>query len=189
MSRPQRAKDPIDAAALACFARKGVAATSITDIAREAGVSSAAIYHFYASKDALVTALFETHYRALGRALTEAADGAPTAAQRLAAMVRAACVEHDAAPDLFRFLLLVQHDTLPRLAHDPESPVEVVRATLENAVANGEIPQQDPDLATALVFGIVLQPATFIAYGRLEGTMAGLAPRLQAACWRALRDD
>ena len=42
------------------------------------------------------------------------------------------------------------------------------------------------DLATALVMGIILQPATFKTYGRLPGPMLPLAARLTAACWRVL---
>ena len=42
-----------------------------------------------------------------------------------------------------------------------------MRAVLARAIEQAEIPEQDVDLATALVLGIVLQPATFAAYGRL----------------------
>ena len=42
-----------------------------------------------------------------------------------------------------------------------------MRDVLERAIASREIPTQRPDLATALVFGVVLQPVTFAAYGRL----------------------
>ena len=35
----------------------------------------------------------------------------------------------------------------------------------------GDLPDQDADLATALVLGVVLQPVTFSAYGRLPATL------------------
>ena len=49
-----------------------------------------------------------------------------------------------------------------------------------------EIPSQRPDLATALVFGVVLQPVTFAAYGRLPFTLGSMCDRLVAAAWAAV---
>jgi len=48
------------------------------------------------------------------------------------------------------------------------------------------LPQQDADLATALVLGVVLQPVTFSAYGRLPATLAPIADRLVAAAWNVV---
>lgn len=44
-------------AATACFERHGVGRTTMDDIAREAGVSRAAIYYHFPNKQALVTAV------------------------------------------------------------------------------------------------------------------------------------
>ena len=82
-------------------------------------------------------------------------------------MIRGFCHAHDDNPTLFRFLLFVQHGQLGKLAPGTPTPVEVMRTVLERGIARGEIPAQDADLATALVFGVVLQPVTFAAYGRL----------------------
>jgi len=57
---------------------------------------------------------------------------------------------------------------------------------LEGGIASKEIPKQHPDLATALVFGIVLQPVTFAAYGRLPTTMSPMSDRLVTAAWAAV---
>ena len=57
---------------------------------------------------------------------------------------------------------------------------------LVRAVRDGEIPAQDPDLATALVLGAVLQPATFAAYGRIALKLEPVSDRLVAAAWAAV---
>lgn len=46
-------------AALACFRRKGVAATSLTDICEETGLSMGALYKHFASRDELLRAVLE----------------------------------------------------------------------------------------------------------------------------------
>ncbi|MHA6622140.1 TetR/AcrR family transcriptional regulator [Pseudonocardia sp. DLS-67] len=49
--------DKVQAAAITLFARHGFAATSMRDIAREAGISTGLIYRHYATKDDLFAAL------------------------------------------------------------------------------------------------------------------------------------
>jgi AcrR family transcriptional regulator len=75
--------DRILAAALACMERDGIEATGIRDIAREAGVNSAAINYYFRSKDNLIRLALE---RSLENAFDEIvneldrqrAEGVPT---------------------------------------------------------------------------------------------------------------
>ena len=101
-------------------------------------------------------------------------------------MIRGFCHAHDENPTLFRFLLFVQHGQLSKLAPGTPTPVDVVRTVLERGIASKEIPDQPPDLATALVFGVVLQPVTFAAYGRLPSSMGPMSDRLVTAAWAAV---
>ncbi|MGE2725397.1 TetR/AcrR family transcriptional regulator [Mycolicibacterium pulveris] len=52
--RGRQTKAAIDAAARAVIARKGILATTISDIAAEAGRSTASFYNYYDSKEAMV---------------------------------------------------------------------------------------------------------------------------------------
>ncbi|MBE3558579.1 MAG: TetR/AcrR family transcriptional regulator [Ktedonobacteraceae bacterium] len=56
----QAAKEKIVAAGLKLFSHKGLAATSIQDIASMAGVSVGLVYHYYRSKEELFNELVET---------------------------------------------------------------------------------------------------------------------------------
>jgi TetR/AcrR family transcriptional regulator, transcriptional repressor of aconitase len=51
--------EAIRQAAIRMFARKGIAAATMQDVASEAGLSAGAIYRYYASKDELLRAIFE----------------------------------------------------------------------------------------------------------------------------------
>jgi hypothetical protein len=101
-------------------------------------------------------------------------------------MIRGFCRAHDDNPTLFKFLLFVQHGQLGKLDPDTPTPVDVMRDVLEKAIAAHEIPRQRPELATALVFGVVLQPVTFAAYGRLPVNLGSICDRLIAAAWAAI---
>jgi AcrR family transcriptional regulator len=176
----------IEEVAVGLFAEKGVAETTVKDIARGAGLSEGALYRHYASKDDLVWRTFQHHYVALAARLGSAASREGSTRDKLAVMIREICQAHDDDPALFHFLVFVQHGQLNRLEPGTPTPVTVFRDVVDAAIAHGDIPAQDADLATALVLGLVLQPMTFVAYGRLTGPQAAYAERIVAAAWAAL---
>jgi AcrR family transcriptional regulator len=178
--------DRIEQAAVHLFVEKGVAETTIKDIARAVGVSEGALYRHFESKDELVWKAFERHYVAFAATLRQLAESEPTARGKIAAMIRGFCRAHDENPTLFKFLLFVQHGQLAKLEPGTPTPVEVMRDVLDRAIALREIPAQRPDLATALVLGVVLQPVTFAAYGRLPVNLGSMCERLIAAAWAAV---
>ena len=179
-------KDRIEQASVRLFVEKGVAETTVKDIARAVGLSEGALYRHFESKDELVWKAFERHYLDFAATLQRLADSEPTARGKVAAMIRGFCQAHDENPTLFKFLLFVQHGQLSKLEPGTPTPVEVMRHVLDKAIASREIPPQRPDLATALVFGVVLQPVTFAAYGRLPLNLSSMCDRLIAASWAAV---
>jgi AcrR family transcriptional regulator len=179
-------RDRIEAAAIHLFVEKGVAETTVRDIARALGLSEGALYRHFESKEQLVWLVFQRHYLAFATELRALAETEQTTRGKLAAMICGFCRAHDANPELFRFLLFVQHGQLSRLTPDMLTPVDAVRAVVGEGLASGELPPQHPELATALVFGVVLQPVQFAAYGRLPAEMNPLSERLVAAAWAAL---
>ena len=179
-------KARIEREAVSLFVKKGVAETTVRDIAQAVDISEGALYRHFVGKDELVWELFERHYVAFAGRLQALADSQPTAREKLAAMIRGFIHAHDDDPTLFNFLLFVQHGQLNKLAGDTPTPVTVMHAVIARAIDNREIPAQDANLATALAMGIVLQPVTFAAYGRLPLTQAPTSDRLIAAVWAAL---
>jgi AcrR family transcriptional regulator len=179
-------RDRIEKAATRLFVEKGIAETSIRDIAHAVEMSEGALYRHFESKDDLVWKVFERHYVEFAAKLQALGQTEPTARGKLAAMIRGFCHAHDENPTLFRFLLFVQHGQLHKLAPGTPTPVDVMRTVMHDAIASREIPAQHPDLATALVFGVVLQPVTFAAYQRLPRDLGSMCDRLVAAAWAAV---
>ena len=186
MPRPPNAKPLIESAALRHFVEKGIDGTSIRDVAAAAGVSEGALYRHYDSKDALVWALFADSFTAFARRLDALQAAANGTRAKLDAMIRGVLAFHDAEPLLFRFLLFVQHRQLEKVTPDMPNPIDKIRGVVRAGIAAGDIPPVDPELATAMTVGLVLQPATFAAYGRIEGLLLPHAPRIAAAAWHAL---
>jgi AcrR family transcriptional regulator len=179
-------RDRIESAAIHLFVEKSVDGTTVRDIAGRVELSEGALYRHFASKDDLVWQVFEKHYVALADDIRRLAAEARTTKGKIAAIIRGCCKAHDADPTLFRFLLFTQHGQLSKLAPDTPTPVDAVRDVIVGGIRCGDLPDQDANLATALVFGVVLQPVTFAAYGRLPTTLGPIADRLVAAAWNVV---
>jgi len=179
-------RDRIETAAVQLFVEKGVADTTVRDIAGALEMSEGALYRHFPSKEQLVWQVFERHYIEFAGRLLKLAESESGTREKLAAMIAGFCRAYDDNPRLFRFLLFVQHDQLGKLAADAPTPVEAVRMVIARGIASGELPAQDADLATSLVFGVVLQPVQFAAYGRLPSDMGSVCERLVAAAWAAV---
>jgi AcrR family transcriptional regulator len=172
--------------ALTLFVDKGIDGATIRDIAAVAGIAEGTLYRHYASKEALAWDLFSEPYIAFARELQQVEAGQSTLRAKIDAMVRQFCAFFDRDPVLFSYLLLAQHGQLQKVTPEMPNPVEVVRAVMAGGMARDEIPPGDPNVAAALVLGIVLQVAVFRIYQRLTGSLASLAGDLVAACWRAV---
>ena len=186
MADPYETRHKINQAALDLFAEQGVEATTTKHIAKKAGIAEGTIYRHYVSKDDLVWDLFSTNYVGFADRLDALAAEHSGLKYKLLVVIRHFCELFDNDPALYRFLLLVQHRNLHRLKQGTRTPLLSIRDLIVAAMAAGEIPKQDVELATAYVIGIVLQPATFTVYGRLEGPMVNHVPGMAQAAYQAL---
>jgi AcrR family transcriptional regulator len=181
MPRTVGVKAKIDRAAVELFAARGVDGVSIADIAAAAGVSQGALYRHYRSKDELASRLFSTAFLRTGAELDAIRTAGPNFATRIGAMVEHFCRLYDMDAPLFRFMLIAQHDLLPRISNGGRSPAAVIEDAVADAVAAREIAPIDPAAAAAAIMGVVLQTAIFHLYGRLCGPLLPRAPSLARA--------
>ena len=92
---PQGGQIVITDAAIAAMSEHGYHGTSVRDIAERAGMSSAALYHHFASKQELLFRITDRGIEALVRATEEALRAAPhDPAERLRAIVRVHVLSH-----------------------------------------------------------------------------------------------
>jgi AcrR family transcriptional regulator len=145
-----------------CFSKRGYARTSVAQIAREAGVTSRAIYHYVDSKPELfVRAALAAHLRVADEVRAQM-DGGRDARDTLSRWIRAFLALFDEDPSLVQFLSLVvvEAERNPELAEAlPREDLgisAVNRWLVDQAVAYGELaPGVDPAGAVTLleVFG------------------------------------
>jgi AcrR family transcriptional regulator len=178
-------RELIEQEALRLFAEKGVDGTSVRDIALAVGVADAALYRHFESKDAIAGEIFAKHYGELAASIRYIGAQTETFGQKVSNLVVLFCHLFDDSPDVFRFILVHQHAHLNKIA-DSENVVEQLVEIMRLAAANGDIKVQDANLAAAMALGAVIQPAVFRLYGRIDGPLGPLAPRIAASVLAAL---
>jgi AcrR family transcriptional regulator len=179
--RSSGARAKVERAAIELFAANGVDGVSIGEVASRAGVSQGALYRHYRSKEDLAWNLFATAYLRTGAELGAIRGRERDFRTRVGAMVGHFCALYDKDPALFRFMLIAQHNLLPRVGPDQRTPVDEVAETVADAVGAGEIPAVNRLAATAAILGVILQTAVFHIYGRLPGALSPRAASLTRA--------
>jgi AcrR family transcriptional regulator len=182
----QRIKDErreaILTAALHIFARKGLAAARISDIAAAAGLSYGLVYHYFRDKDDLFVELVQ---RAVGGGVmvTQAAlDAKGPPIERLHAL----CEEMvEGVRDDPEYLLLViqatTQESLPEDAREPiarlsEQTYQNLTALIRECQAAGQVVGGDPYELTVLYFAVI-QGLALSRYGMPLRTRYGLTQR------------
>lgn len=143
-------------AALACIARVGWSKTTVDDVAREAGVSRATLYRYFAGKQPLLSALLAREAARFRAGLERATDDAATLEDALTALVVAAARAvrtHDA----LQFALAVEPDLLlTHLAFDRGSGFLRECARLLAPVLARFVPPERAERAGETVARVVL---------------------------------
>ena len=157
--RPGYDRETVLRRAIDLFNRQGYDATSVGDLARELGLAKSAIYHHFASKEALLAAALD---EALD-ALTAAVDGAlaatgTDACQRLRAVLRESVEILVRRLPAVTLLLRVRGNSEVELAALKRRRVidDKLAALVAEAVAEGSLrPDIPPELISRLLFGTV----------------------------------
>ena len=186
MGKAEETKARVERAALTLFVARGVAETTTREIAMAASIAEGTIYRYFPSKEQLALDIFLGHHRALAEALVEAHRPAAVLRDKIDAIVRCYCEWADRDWSLFAYHLLTQHLFLAMVPDGTPNPVDVVREVIIDAMAAGEIPARDPDLAAASAIGTVMQPATYKVYGRFEGPLSDHVTFFADAAWAVL---
>jgi AcrR family transcriptional regulator len=166
-------RERILAAGASSFARKGLAATKIADIAAGAGVSYGLVYHYYTSKDEIFATLVERAMQATIRITRGALTQPGTPWDRIHFMAGHMVFGVRDAPDQFMVVLqALTNETVPEELRamawqQAETSRRAVRDLLAEGQQAGQVVAGDPDqLATtfvACIQGLAIR-ATFLDY-------------------------
>jgi AcrR family transcriptional regulator len=155
----------LTAAGRRLFGRDGYAGTSVEDLAREARVTTGALYHHFPSKMALFEAVFEDVHTELLEASAQAAAGAPGSIEFLSRALES-FLDAVLEPDVQR-IVITDAPAVLGLARftelDERYAFAEIVGVIEAAVAQGELRVDDPETFTRLLFGALTRGGMLIA--------------------------
>jgi TetR/AcrR family transcriptional regulator len=142
--------------AAAAFNRQGFHATSLDDIARNLGVTKAALYHYFPNKNALLQACFEkamaVAFASLERARREGTSGRDKLRRTLSGYLEQLIDELNCCVVLMEENALVPKDRA-KLVQDRDRFEHALRDLVREGVRDGSIVPCDPKLAIFAILG------------------------------------
>ncbi len=176
--RGRETQAAIDAAARAVIARKGILATTVSDIATEAGRSTASFYNYYDSKEAMVRTWAQ-------RFQDEAAERARTVVQhglsdreRIHEAARAhwQTYRHRLAEMVsVSQLAMVNPDFAEHWSQMCAQPITFITETVRRAQHDGYCPDDDPELLAQAIVSMLNQFCYLQLSGGTDGGSGGAA--------------
>jgi AcrR family transcriptional regulator len=153
------------------FGERGFANTSVEDLAKEARVTTGALYHHFSTKADLFEAVFEQAHAEMSASSLEPAELAALAAQapdvvEIFAAGFEAFLDAVLKPDLQR-IIVIDGPAVLGLARftelDERGVFEVIVTLLEAAVGAGRLAIDDPPTMARLILGLSVRAAMLIA--------------------------
>src|SRR5262245_15756205 len=140
-------KERIERAALLLFVKRGIAETSIRQIAKAARVSLGAMYNHYKSKDELAEVLFADLFHRIGAELERLATANGSFTARLKALVGHVFASVDRDEAVVTYLIRTRQEYTRRVRPGDGNPFLAFRALVLGGIETGAIAKQDPTLA------------------------------------------
>jgi len=148
---------------LELFASKGYHAVSVRDIAKEAGVSEAALYKHFKGKEEMALYIFSAIISEYTRHLVEIDVRINGAVNKLCQIVEVTFDLYRQFPNEIRFTLLSQYFLWDMVAEEIK-PHFVMKKIINEGMDHGEIPHQEVYFWISIYTGIMLQPLAQYPY-------------------------
>ena len=164
----ERMRQKILDAALKLFARDGYDATPVKRIAQEAGIAQGLLYHYFASKEDVVRAIFTECMAQIQDSFAHGRNG-NTPAERLERLIRRSFEIVRANSDFWRLTYAIRFQPAVHAGLQPamEAWIVAIRETLETHLR--DLGFTDPETEAILLFALIdgvsqhytIQPETY----------------------------
>ena len=185
--KPDTKRPVIVRAATSLFAKRGVDATSMREIADAAGVREAAIYRYFASKEELSREIFVSWYGWYSRQLREIVRGPSGTREKVYGAARlelSAAVEHTEAFTYFceneaRFLRSLP-PSVPRVR-------DVFIELVKQGQASSEVKAGDVGVLADMLSGALCTVALSLVWRRRRRSIDDQLDLIAEACWAMIK--
>jgi len=167
--------------ALKLFTTKGYFNTSIQDIRRDANISIGAVYHYFAGKEELASALYDTLLEKITADFLAIKSSYDTAHDQCKAIMELLFDLTESNPAQMAFMLYAKHkEFIPTVTPICSSrPFAIMREMVQEGIDNKEIVDLDLIIVSNCLFGGMFRLINL----RLDNTIPGPLPKQLEAVW------
>ena len=173
-------------AAVRVFARKGFHTCRVGDIAEEAGVAHGLLYHYFASKDEVLEAVFRENWSVLLERIQAVEDSGEAAREQLRHVAAILLRTSLHQPDVVRVVVreIARSPEVQQRIGELVQPIQAIQRIVERGQTTGEFRKDlDPALAATIFYGGIDEILTSWVLGQVAG-----GPDEVAAAERTLVD-
>jgi AcrR family transcriptional regulator len=181
--KPATKRPAIVRAATSLFAKHGVDATSMREIAEAAGVSEAAIYRYFTGKDEMSREIFVSWYGWYSRQLRDVVQGSGTTKEKLRSVTRVELSAVQKHTDAFVYFC----ENEPRFIRSLPAAVPRARDVFVELIAEGqkrhEVKAGDAGLLADMLSGALCAVALSSIPLRRRGEVNDQLDLIADTCW------
>ena len=187
MARPLKFKQAIYDSATKLFGERGLAETGVREIAKDAGVSEAALYRHWKGKKELARDIFIDGMAQLQTRLVADVPTDGPACYAIRGVVRIFFETYDTFPDAVHFLLMNQHVVWRTIDRDEPNPVNFWFNLLRERAAQFElVDEAADDIIGPVTLGMILRPGIAASYGSIPRPLSQHIDKVSLAICRVV---
>ncbi|MBN2644078.1 MAG: TetR/AcrR family transcriptional regulator [Desulfuromonadaceae bacterium] len=171
------------------FVEKGYYSVSIPAIVKASGVSTGAIYSYFANKETLARRIHQNTLNDFQQMFNERLEGKQTVREKLEAFALLCFDIAESDPVMMEYMLYMKHaefmtDATPICFTET---FRTVRQIIDEGIQNGEIRDQDLFVAAISYTGVILRAIELRLCCVVKQTLQEMSADLMSNAWNAIR--
>lgn len=186
---PQKKREAVLLAARQLFVQKGYHTVSIPAIVKASGVSTGAIYSYFANKEELARQLYEETLSSFQGLFFERVLPCASTFEKLRAVAELTFEIAESEPEQMEYMLTMRHD---EFLSDPvplcySEPFRWIQQIVAEGIAKGDLKEGNYILSAISFTGVILRAVELRLSGVLSTSFQEIGDELINNAWSAIR--
>ncbi len=169
------------------FVEKGYFNTSMRDIAREAKVSTGAVYHHFESKEEIAGEIYRETLEIIRGKIREAITEGKTTEEKVKGIVKVLLMLADKDRYTMEYALYVKHREILDIPVCSAEPFDMLKEFCKEERKKGQIRDIDEGLCAVCLTGAPVRIMQLKWDGVIKGELIQYADELSECVWRSLK--